>query len=141
GLELTIEGELTSRPYVEMSLSMLKEAGIEHRWTDSVISILPQHFQDSELTIEPDWSAASYWYSIAALSDAGSITLPFLKKNSLQGDSRISSIMESFGISTEFTSDGLVLTKTGNPINGDFFDLKDCPDLAQTVIVCSAALG
>lgn len=141
GLELTIEGELTSRPYVEMTLSMLKEAGIEHQWNDSVISISPQDFQNSQLTIEPDWSAASYWYSIAALSDKGSITLPYLKRNSLQGDSRISSIMENFGVSTEFTSEGLVLTKTNKPVKGDFFDLKDCPDLAQTVIVCSAALG
>ena len=141
GLELTIEGELTSRPYVEMTLSMLQEAGIEHEWNGSVISIAPQNFKDSEITIEPDWSAASYWYSIAALSDEGSITLPYLKQNSLQGDSRISSIMESFGITTEFTTQGLVLTKNNKPINGDYFDLKDCPDLAQTVIVCSAALG
>ncbi|MEJ6979390.1 3-phosphoshikimate 1-carboxyvinyltransferase [Pedobacter sp. P351] len=141
GLELTIEGELTSRPYVEMTLSMLKEAGIEHQWENSVISIAPQNFQNSEITIEPDWSAASYWYSIAALSAESSITLPYLKQNSLQGDSRISTIMESFGISTEYTEEGIILTKTDNAIDGDFFDLKDCPDLAQTVIVCSAALG
>lgn len=141
GLELTIDGELTSRPYVEMTLSMLKEAGITHEWKGSVISIASQNFNNSVLTIEPDWSAASYWYSIAALSKSGSVTLPYLKQHSLQGDSRISNIMESFGVSTEFTADGLVLTKNGNAIQGDFFDLKDCPDLAQTVIVCSAALG
>lgn len=141
GLELTIEGELTSKPYVQMSLSMLKEAGINHQWNDSVISIAPQKFIDSEITVEPDWSAASYWYSVAALSDESTISLPYLKENSLQGDSRISSIMESFGIDTQYTTEGLTLTKTTRTIKGDFFDLKDCPDLAQTVIVVSAALG
>lgn len=141
GLELTIEGELTSRPYVEMTLAMLAEAGISHTWNGSVISIPSQEFKSSCITVEPDWSAASYWYAIAALSEKSSITLPYLKQNSLQGDSRISSIMESFGISTNFTAEGLELTKTQNEINGDFFDLKDCPDLAQTVIVVSAALG
>lgn len=141
GLELTIEGELTSRPYVEMTLRMLQEAGIEHHWKDDVIKIASQEFKDSEITVEPDWSAASYWYSIAALSEKGSVILPYLKKDSLQGDSRIVSIMESFGISTEFTAEGLQLSRNGNRPKGTFFDLKDCPDLAQTVIVCSAALG
>jgi 3-phosphoshikimate 1-carboxyvinyltransferase len=141
GLELTIEGELTSRPYVEMTLSMLQEAGIQHQWKDAVISIAPQPFNDTVITVEPDWSAASYWYAILALSDRGSITLPYLKQNSLQGDSRISSIMESFGIYSEFTDQGLKLLNTATTPYGTFFDLKDCPDLAQTVIVVSAALG
>ena len=141
GLELTIEGELTSRPYVEMTLAMLAEAGISHEWNGAVIAIPAQEFKSSTITVEPDWSAASYWYAIAALSNESSIVLPYLKQNSLQGDSRISSIMETFGISTKFTTEGLELTKTTSEIKGDFFDLKDCPDLAQTVIVVSAALG
>ncbi|WP_207532606.1 3-phosphoshikimate 1-carboxyvinyltransferase [Desertivirga arenae] len=141
GLELTIEGELTSRPYVEMTLAMLAEAGISHQWNGPVVSIPSQEFKSSAITVEPDWSAASYWYSVAALSEESSISLPYLKENSLQGDSRISKIMESFGITTKFTTEGLELNKTTNEIKGDFFDLKDCPDLAQTVIVVSAALG
>ncbi|WP_207428703.1 3-phosphoshikimate 1-carboxyvinyltransferase [Pedobacter sp. SYSU D00535] len=141
GLDLNIVGDLTSRPYVEMTLAMLEEAGVSHKWDGNTISIPPQPFKDSAITIEPDWSAASYWYAIAALSDESSITLPFLKENSLQGDSRISSIMESFGIVTKFTETGLELTKNCNELQGRFFDLKDCPDLAQTVIVVSAALG
>ena len=141
GLELSIEGELTSRPYVEMTLSMLKEAGIEHQWKENIISIAQQEFKESEITVEPDWSAASYWYSIAALSAESEIVLPYLKKSSLQGDSRIGCIMGNFGISTEFTAEGLVLRKNGEAPKDKFYDLKDCPDLAQTVIVCSAALG
>lgn len=141
GLELNIEGELTSRPYVEMTLSMLSEAGISYQWKENVILIPSRDLGDALITVEPDWSAASYWYSIAALSDAAAIKLPWLKKSSLQGDSRISSIMEHFGVSTEFTDGGIEISKVATGIKGDLFDLKDCPDLAQTVIVCSAALG
>lgn len=143
GLELIIEGELTSRPYVAMTLAMLKEAGISYRWEEQHISVPPQPFRSAVLTVEPDWSAASYWYSIAALSAEATISLPWLKQNSLQGDSRISRIMEKFGISTEFTAEGIKISRqAGSQVNdASFFDLKDCPDLAQTVIVCSAALG
>jgi len=141
GLEINIEGELTSRPYVEMTLAMLADTGIRYHWEGQVISIASQPFIESLITVEPDWSAASYWYAIAALSENSGISLPYLKQNSLQGDSRIASIMESFGITTVFSDDGLILSKSGAAITENFFDLKDCPDLAQTVIVCSAALG
>lgn len=141
GLELHIEGELTSRPYVEMTLAMMEEAGISYNWEGAVISIHSQDFKDSQITIEPDWSAASYWYAIAALSKDARIILPYLKPRSLQGDSRITKIMEHFGVSSTFTEAGLEIVRTGNTPHGTFFDLKDCPDLAQTVIVVSAALG
>ena len=141
GLELHIEGELTSRPYVEMTLAMLGEAGIRYEWSGSRISIARQDFQNATLTVEPDWSAASYWYSIAALSESSIIELPWLKQNSLQGDSRISSVMENFGIYTTFTEHGLRLEKKEADTKPLFFDLKDCPDLAQTVVVCCAGLG
>lgn len=141
GLVLEIEGELTSRPYVEMTLALLQECGISHQWKENAIIIHAQQFSASTITVEPDWSAASYWYSIACLSEKAVIQLPWLKKNSLQGDSRISGIMEHFGVKTTFSETGLELCKVSSQIKEDFFDLKDCPDLAQTVIVCSAALG
>jgi len=141
GLELEIIGELTSRPYVEMTLSMLKDTGIEFTWEDQTIIIPPQSFNPSTITVEPDWSAASYWYSIAALSDEAEITLPYLKQNSLQGDSKIAQIMNSFGIETTFNAEGLRLVKRPITITQKNFDFKDCPDLAQTVVVCCAALG
>lgn len=141
GLDLHIEGELTSRPYVEMTLAMMEEAGISYNWNGSVISINNQQFKDSKLTIEPDWSAASYWYAIVALSREARVVLPYLKAKSLQGDSRITQIMEQFGVKSSFSEEGLEIVKTGAEPNGSFFDLKDCPDLAQTVIVVSAALG
>jgi len=141
GLDLHIEGELTSRPYVEMTLTMLEHAGIKHSWQDKVISIDPQDFAQTSLHIEPDWSAASYWYAIAALSDESDLFLPGLTQYSLQGDSVITEIMANFGITSQFKDGGVQLTKEVKPVFRKIFDMKECPDLAQTVIVVCAALG
>jgi 3-phosphoshikimate 1-carboxyvinyltransferase len=141
GLELHIEGELTSRPYVEMTLAMLKQANIQHTWQDNIISISHQEFATTSLHIEPDWSAASYWYAIAALSDQAELFLPGLTSYSLQGDSVITELMANFGITSQFKDGGVHLTKEPKPIFRKIFDLKECPDLAQTLIVVCAALG
>lgn len=140
GLVVEIDGELTSKPYVEMTLGFLEQCGIKHEWESNTITIAHQEFKESTLIVEPDWSAASYWYSFAALADEATINLPYLRKDSLQGDSAIAEIMTHFGVQTTFTDTGLILKKIPIQIKKDFFDLKDCPDLAQTVIVCSAAL-
>ncbi|OWK70895.1 3-phosphoshikimate 1-carboxyvinyltransferase [Pedobacter sp. AJM] len=142
GLTLEIEGELTSRPYVDMTLDMLAEVGIQHSWTGNSITIEPQAFKAGTLIVEPDWSAASYWYSIAALADEAEISLPALKDKSLQGDSQIQKIMKIFGIATEKTEKGISISNLGLSLETDqVLDLKTCPDLAQTVIVIAAALG
>ncbi|TZF83813.1 3-phosphoshikimate 1-carboxyvinyltransferase [Pedobacter sp. BS3] len=141
GLDIYIEGELTSKPYVEMTLTMLEQSGIAHTWTGNTIHIDPQAFKPVTLTVEPDWSAASYWYSIAALSQEAVIELPYLKADSLQGDSRIADIMAHFGIVSTFTGKGLTIRKTDKELTQREFDFKECPDLAQTVVVCCAALG
>ena len=142
GLSLHIEGYLTSEPYVRMTLKMLEEAGIRHSWNGNIIEIKHQEFKESRLIVEPDWSAASYWYSIVALLENASIELPYLKENSLQGDSRIESIMRSLGVETQRTERGIKLTSAPLTISEDeILDLKDCPDLAQTIIVCAAAKG
>ncbi|MCD8739001.1 3-phosphoshikimate 1-carboxyvinyltransferase [Mucilaginibacter roseus] len=141
GLELHIEGELTSRPYVEMTLAMLKQAGIQHSWQGNVISIANQEFSETSLPVEPDWSAASYWYAIAALADEAELFLPGLTSYSLQGDSVITEIMANFGITSQFKDGGVYLKKEPKPIQRKIFDMKECPDLAQTVIVVCAALG
>ncbi len=140
GLKLNVIGELTSRPYVEMTLEMLKQTGIEHEWTENTLHIRPQSFKASELYIEPDWSAASYWYAIVALSDEARLFLPGLKHNSLQGDRQIASLMRPFGVETDFKTDGVWLYKTKASFDQTLFDLKSCPDLAQTLIVLAAVL-
>ncbi|MCX2586347.1 3-phosphoshikimate 1-carboxyvinyltransferase [Pedobacter sp. MR22-3] len=142
GLTLEIEGELTSRPYVDMTLDMLAEVGIQHSWTGNSITIEPQAFKAGTLIVEPDWSAASYWYSIAALADEAEISLPALKDKSLQGDSQIQKIMKIFGIATEKTEKGISISNLGLSLEtNQALDLKTCPDLAQTVIVIAAVLG
>ncbi len=141
GLTLQIEGELTSKPYVEMTLAMLAQAGIKHEWTDQIIRIEKQDFSSSVITIEPDWSAASYWYAIAALAKEAELFLPNLQIYSLQGDSKITELMANFGIISQFKNGGVALLKDNRKPIRKIFDLKDCPDLAQTLIVCCAAFG
>jgi 3-phosphoshikimate 1-carboxyvinyltransferase len=141
GLILHIDGELTSRPYVEMTLAMLRQAGIQHQWIGNNIHIEHQEFKETSLPVEPDWSAASYWYSIAALADEAELFLPGLTAYSLQGDSVITEIMANFGITSRFINGGVYLKKEPKPLGRKIFDLKSCPDLAQTIIVVCAALG
>jgi 3-phosphoshikimate 1-carboxyvinyltransferase len=141
GLKLNIEGELTSKPYVEMTLAMLQQCGIQYNWEGNSIHIANQPFTPTEIYVEPDWSAASYWYAIAALSDEAELFLPGLKAYSLQGDSVITEIMANFGITSQFKDGGVYLQKEVKPIQRKIFDMKECPDLAQTVVVVCAALG
>ncbi len=141
GLQLHIEGELTSKPYVEMTLSMLSQAGIKYTWDDNVIRIPSQPYTNSEISVEPDWSAASYWYAIAALAEEAELFLPGLNAYSLQGDSKITEIMANFGITSQFKDGGVCLKKEPKKVERKIFDFKECPDLAQTVIVVCAALG
>ena len=141
GLDLEIIDELTSKPYVNMTLAMLTQCGIEHSWKNDIISIQTQEFKKTTIIIEPDWSAASYWYTIVALSEKAKIYLPNLRKNSLQGDSAIAQIMTLFGVHTIFNKDGIVIEKVAHEIKPQLLDFKECPDLAQTVIVCAAILG
>lgn len=141
GIKLEIMDELTSKPYVDMTLSMLKQCGISHTWETDDITIEPQDFKENTLTIEPDWSAASYWYSVVALSENAKITLPNLKKDSLQGDSAIAEIMQIFGVNTTYLENGIVIEKVAQEIKPHLINFKECPDLAQTVVVCAALLG
>jgi len=133
GLRLQIIGEVTSRPYVEMTLAMLRLAGIYYTWKDNFITIPHQDFTLTSLYIEPDWSAASYWYAIAALADEAELFLPGLTQYSLQGDSGITEIMANFGITSQFKNGGVYLQKEAKPLVRKIFDLKGCPDLAQTI--------
>ncbi len=141
GLELIIEGELTSRPYVEMTLAMMSQAGIQYKWDGNTIKIPNQAFTGCTISVEPDWSAASYWYAIAALAEEAELFLPGLNAYSLQGDNKITEIMANFGITSQFKDGGVLIKKEQKKIERKIFDFKECPDLAQTVIVVCAALG
>lgn len=141
GLKIHLTGAIGSRPYIEMTLSMMGESGIRHEWEGNSIYVAPQPYRPGALTIEPDWSGASYWYSVAALCDDADLKLPYLKKQSLQGDRAIAAIMEGFGVETRFSEEGIRLTRKANPEPTGELDFIHCPDLAQTVVSCCTALG
>jgi 3-phosphoshikimate 1-carboxyvinyltransferase len=145
GLTLNLMGTLTSRPYLEMTLSLLQEVGVTTTFNQNVIVVHPLKTPpEKTLFVESDWSSASYFYSIIALSQPGTtLTLKTFKSESLQGDRRLVDIYQSLGISTTFhDSNAITLIKTEAPIHSAFhWDLVDCPDIAQTIAVTCFGLG
>ncbi len=145
GLELTLEGEITSIPYINMTLGLLNEIGVETSFIENRIIVKPQFtIYNSQFIIESDWSSASYWYSIIALSEINTqITLSSYKKESLQGDSVLVSIYENFGVTTLFNTDNsITISKTQNPkLETINLHLNNAPDIAQTIAVTCLGLG
>ena len=139
GIEINIEEPFYSRPYVNMTLNLMNSFGIKSAVKGNKISIKNQEFSSGSYIVESDWSAASYWYSILSISDdINNLTLQGLKKKSNQGDSIISELMKSFGVNTQYKEDGIVLTKIKFDTEEIELDFKDCPDLAQTILVVAA---
>lgn len=147
GLELTLEGEIVSRPYIEMTLRLMAAFGVGHEWAGNVIRVAPQTYRaeagTTGFTIEADWSAASYYYALAAIADEADIRLGGLYNNSLQGDAVLVEMMEKFGVQTHFEDSGIRIVKLPGTQPPPFFeyDFVKCPDIAQTLAVVCAALG
>ena len=144
GLELTLDGKITSIPYIKMTLSLLNQLGVETDFKDNVITV--RHANNGispiTLTVESDWSSASYFYSIVALSEIGTqIRLSSYKTNSLQGDSVLADIYINFGVRTVFENNTILLIKDSEKNDSKTFNLVDCPDLAQTIAVTCLGLG
>ncbi|WP_210463856.1 3-phosphoshikimate 1-carboxyvinyltransferase [Rufibacter roseolus] len=141
GLELTLEGKIGSEPYIRMTLAQMAHFGVQATFEGQQISVAKQEYQAKEYTVESDWSAASYWYSIAALAGEADLFLPALRADSLQGDSVLPSLMAPFGVRTAFSAEGVQLTK--QPVQEPLarIDFFACPDLAQTVAALAAGLG
>ena len=137
GIKLVIEGDLVSRPYLQMTLSLMMEFGVSYTWNENVIEILPTKYSPIEFTVENDWSAASYWYSIVALSENKSVKLKYLLSDSLQGDSKLKELYAPLGVETQFVDGGVVLSKNAEVVLPEIYDisLKEQPDLAQTLVV------
>ena len=139
GIKINIEEPFYSRPYVNMTLNLMNSFGIKSAVKGNKISIKNQEFSSGSYIVESDWSAASYWYSILSISDnINNLTLQGLKKKSNQGDSVISELMKSFGVNTQYKEDGIVLTKIKLDTEEIELDFRDCPDLAQTILVVAA---
>jgi 3-phosphoshikimate 1-carboxyvinyltransferase len=144
GLELILEGKITSVSYIKMTLALLNEMGVETSFVENKITVKPQSvIQNSKFTIESDWSSASYWYSIVALSEIGTqITLSSFKENSLQGDFALVEIYKIFGVETVFNTNHMLLRKVEN-LKPETLNLKlnNSPDIAQTIAVTCFGLG
>jgi len=148
GLELSLEGEITSIPYINMTLALLNQMKVKTSFEGNVVKVHPV-VQNSEfkverlITVESDWSSASYFYSIIALSEVGqSITLSSYKEDSLQGDSSLVNIYKEFGVTTTFEKNQIRLTKEGECSSQSLnFELNNSPDIAQTIAVSCFGLG
>ena len=142
GLQVELIGEITSLPYLQMTLTLLERVGVTTRFQGQIIQVEPlAQVNPMTLSVESDWSAASYYYSLMALSPEGSeLKLSVLRQDSLQGDRVLTDLYTAFGVESEFKDDGVILRKTG-PSNTSFSaDLKHAPDIAQTLAVTCLGL-
>jgi 3-phosphoshikimate 1-carboxyvinyltransferase len=140
GLHIKFEGTITSVPYIEMTASLMKRFGVVSQFNEREIIITHQTYTPATLEIERDWSAASYWFAFAALSQQAEIQLPDMTIRSIQGDRVIADIMEPLGVKCEPRGNSLLLVKKDHQ-SELLWNFKNCPDLAQTVAVVCAAKG
>ncbi len=143
GIELTLVGEITSIPYIKMTLALLNDLNIQTSFEGNVIKVYPkQEVESKVMTVESDWSSASYFFSLAALANEASISLSSYKETSLQGDSALVEIYSKMGVETRFEENKVTLVKQPD---FDFetvnFDLNNTPDIAQTIVVTCLGLG
>ena len=143
GLELEIEGEIMSRPYIEMTLQLMRQYGVEAKWNGATISVPVGEYQSQNFTVEADWSAASYWWALQAIVPQSQIVLKGLQEQSLQGDSRIATFMAQMGVTGSWNGDDLALQSDGgaNCCCSTFADLSGTPDIAQTLVVMLCLMG
>jgi 3-phosphoshikimate 1-carboxyvinyltransferase len=144
GIEIEFEGAITSVPYIKMTLSLLEELGISTTFSGQNITVASKDkIEDRTVTVESDWSSASYYYSLVALSKDGKIVLNSYKQKSLQGDSVLAEIYKSFGVKTTFSEHSIQLEKSKNFENPTTvaFDLIKAPDIAQTIAVTCFGMG
>ena len=142
GLTINITGGLVSRPYVEMTAAIMRDFGAQVLCTDNQITIKQGDYKSRTYSVENDWSAASYWYEIRSLIPDVNLRLASLHKNSTQGDSKVAEIFKLFGVETEYTSDGVLLTYNPKSVAERIdIDLQNQPDLAQTIVVTACLKG
>lgn len=146
GLTIDFSTEITSKPYLEMTIAQLKEIGVDVNFIDNVVVVKPLNGKNKEfyeVEVESDWSSASYYYSLIALSSRGKITLGSFSKNSKQGDAELFKLYELLGVQTVFENHQIMLIKDAEfklpkSIN---LNLINTPDIAQTIAVTCLGLG
>ena len=143
GITLTIEGEIMSRPYIDMTLALMARYGVKTEWRENVIHVPAGEYTALDFTVEADWSAASYWWAMQAIVPQSRISLKGLEPQSLQGDSRIAELMSQMGVTGNWCGRYLDLRSNGGVgcCCSTFADLSGTPDIAQTLVVMLCLMG
>ncbi|MDD2436374.1 MAG: 3-phosphoshikimate 1-carboxyvinyltransferase [Massilibacteroides sp.] len=140
GLVLHLNGEIISRPYIHITLALMKQFGVSSSLEGNTIRVSPQEYTPVPFIVESDWSAASYWYAVSCLSGCP-ISLTGLYRDSLQGDAVGAKLFEQLGVNTAFTEEGVCLKPEGDRCEKLIYDFVNEPDLAQTFTVVSVLLN
>lgn len=146
GLTLRLEGDIVSRPYIDMTISLMKTFGADVEWVDErTVRVSPNPYRPTSYSVESDWSAASYWYELVAMT-GGELFMPRLYSESVQGDSRVREFFEYLDVKTEFTVEGARIYKDRrccerNEREPLVLNLVEQPDLAQTLVCTCAFMG
>lgn len=141
GITLNLKGTIVSKPYIKMTLSMMRYFGVESEWKGKKIRIKEQTYQAKDIIIEADWSAAAFWFELVALSEEGEVFLKGLTPDSWQGDQAALQLFTALGVQHNFSKDGLRLQKINCQKNHFSLNLVATPDLAQALCCTIAGLG
>ena len=146
GLTLRLKGNIASRTYIELTLDLMRRYGAVAEWVDrQSIRVCPGSYEDVPLAVEADWSAASYWYELAAIAAHRGcdvdFVLPALTPDSRQGDRVVAQLFEPLGVKTEYTNEGVRLLNSEFIVHNSELDFTHCPDIAQTLAVTYCLLG
>ena len=144
GLELKLSGGIISRPYIDMTIGIMRDFGARVEWRgDDTLVVEHGGYVPASYVVESDWSAASYWYEIMALcGDADArVVLSGLRQRSLQGDRGIADVFALLGVATEYVDGAVILTKCDAKLSALDLDMADMPDLAQTLVVTCCMMG
>lgn len=141
GLEIYLENEVISSSYIQLTIEIMKYMGVETIQNKRSLKVIPQHYIGKDITVEGDWSGASYWFELVALSIDAKIEIQTLYQNSLQGDSKVSLIFEKLGVKTHYSDQSIMISKSGQPVEYFEFDFIENPDLVQTVAVTCVFLN
>ena len=142
GLSLSLKGELLSKPYIKMTLDIMRYFGIQSSWTNNTIQVEPQNYVSKDLKVESDWSALAFILQAMSIAKSAQVSISGLSKDSWQGDSYVLNLFEKFGLQYEFKEEKLYLKKLNKDLNGDYnVNLIDTPDLAQAYCCTLSALS
>lgn len=141
GLKIRLTGKVVSRTYIEMTRQIMADFGAKVVFRESEIAIEPCPYTPVAFRVESDWSAASYFYELLAISGEGEIRMPGLLQHSTQGDSGQVGVWEQLGVSTRFESDGVVISAGKPKVSRLEYDFVEMPDLVQSFVVACCVMG